>query len=161
MNHSEGIKSLRSLTKLARAWRLGTLLLGAILLAQAIPARAADSAATDQSQVRLISAVTATGDLQKIPFGIAITLKDGWKTYWRSPGDAGFAPTIDIAGSVNVAAAELSYPVPHRFELFGLQTFGYGGEIVYPLSVTPQQPGAAVTLKARLRYLVCEQVCIP
>ncbi|WP_374384391.1 protein-disulfide reductase DsbD family protein [Dongia sp.] len=111
--------------------------------------------------MRLISAVTAAGSLSKIPFGVQIDLKDGWKTYWRSPGDAGFAPTIDTSGSVNVATAELAYPVPHRFELFGLQTFGYGKQVVYPLTVTPQHPGEPVSLKAKLRYLVCEQICIP
>ncbi len=59
-------------------------------------------------------------------------LKPGWKPCWRSPGDAGFAPTIDIAGSQNVAAVDLAFPVPHRFELFGLQTFGYGDEVALP-----------------------------
>jgi suppressor for copper-sensitivity B len=60
-----------------------------------------------------------------------------------------------------VASAKLLYPTPHRFELFGLQTFGYKEQVVYPLSVTPERPGEAVKLRAHLRYLVCEQVCIP
>ncbi|WP_374654497.1 protein-disulfide reductase DsbD family protein [Dongia sp.] len=125
------------------------------------PALAQDSATTDQTRVELVSAVTATGDLAKIPLGVAITLKSGWKTYWRSPGDAGFPPSIDIAGSENVAAADLAFPVPHRFELFGLQTFGYGEEVVFPLSITPRRPGSPIGLRATLRYLVCEQICIP
>ncbi len=122
---------------------------------------AQDIAKTEETDVRLISAVTATGDLAHLPLGISITLKPGWKTYWRTPGDAGFAPSIDIAGSTNVAALDIAYPAPHRFELFGLQTFGYGEEVVLPLSVTPQQKGAPVSLRAKLRYLVCAQVCIP
>jgi suppressor for copper-sensitivity B len=125
------------------------------------PATAQDSARTDQTSVKLLSAVTATGDLARIPLGIGMTLKAGWKTYWRSPGDAGFAPSIDIAGSQNVAVADLAFPVPHRFELFGLQTFGYGDEIVFPLNITPKNPGQPIRLRAHLRYLVCEQICIP
>lgn len=132
-----------------------------MIWAVALPAAAQDSASTDQTSVRLLSAVTATGDLAQIPFGVAMTLKSGWKTYWRSPGDAGFAPTVDIVGSENVAAASLAFPVPHRFELFGLQTFGYGDEVVFPLNVTPRNPGQPVSLRAHLRYLVCEQICIP
>ncbi len=124
-------------------------------------AQAQESATTPQTAVKLVSAVTAVGDLPQIPLGIAMTLKAGWKTYWRSPGDAGFAPTIDITGSTNIAAATLSFPVPHRFELFGLQTFGYGEEVLFPLRITPQQPGQPISLRARLRYLVCEQICIP
>ncbi|MDY0871393.1 protein-disulfide reductase DsbD domain-containing protein [Dongia rigui] len=125
------------------------------------PAMAGDSARTEQTDVRLMSAVTATGDLKNVPLGVSIAMKPGWKTYWRSPGDAGFAPSIDISGSTNVAALGIAYPVPHRFELFGLQTFGYGEEVVFPLTLTVANPGAPVSLHARLRYLVCEQVCIP
>ena len=32
---------------------------------------------------------------------------------------------------------DVAWPVPHRFELFGLQTFGYGEEVAFPLQVTP------------------------
>lgn len=132
-----------------------------LVAALPLPTKAADSASTDQTMVKLVSAVTAVGTLKQLPLGVAMTLQSGWKTYWRSPGDAGFAPTVDIAGSQNVASAELAFPVPHRFELFGLQTFGYDEEVVYPLTVTPQVPGQPISLRAHLRYLVCEQVCIP
>jgi suppressor for copper-sensitivity B len=131
------------------------------LLAFLAPASAEDFATTEQTQVRLMSAVTATGDLTKVPLGLSITMKPGWKTYWRSPGDAGFAPSIDTAGSTNVESLDIAYPVPHRFELFGLQTFGYGEGVVFPLTLKVATPGAPVNLRAKLRYLVCEQVCIP
>jgi suppressor for copper-sensitivity B len=116
---------------------------------------------TEQSAARLVSAVTGAGDLQTLPVGLDLTMKSGWKTYWRSPGDAGFAPEIKFDGSQNLASAKLLYPTPHRFELFGLQTFGYKDQVVYPLAVTPERPGEAVKLRAHLRYLVCAQVCIP
>ena len=116
---------------------------------------------TPQSTAQIVSAVQGTGDLAAIPLALHIVLQPGWKTYWRSPGDAGYPPQIDVAGSTNVARADLMWPVPHRFQLFGLQTFGYGDEVAFPLMVTPQKPGAPVTLKAKLRYLVCEQICVP
>ncbi|HEX6093408.1 MAG TPA: hypothetical protein VFZ07_08650, partial [Dongiaceae bacterium] len=43
-----------------------------------------------QSDARLVSAVQGTGDLATIPLALHIVLKPGWKTYWRSPGDAGY-----------------------------------------------------------------------
>jgi len=116
---------------------------------------------TPQSSARIISAVEGVGDLAAIPLALHIVLQPGWKTYWRSPGDAGYPPQIDVSGSTNVARAELMWPVPHRFQLFGLQTFGYGEEVAFPLMVTPQHPGAPVALKAKIRYLVCEQICVP
>ena len=116
---------------------------------------------TEQSTARLVSAVTGTGDLPSLPLGLDITLKPGWKTYWRSPGDAGFPPEVSFDGSTNLASAVLAYPTPHRFELFGLETFGYKEEVVYPLAVVPQHPGQPVAIRAHLRYLVCAEVCIP
>ena len=72
--------------------------------------------ATEQSAARLVSAVTGAGDLTALPAGLDVTLKPGWKTYWRSPGDAGFPPELKFDGSQNVASATLLYPTPHRFE---------------------------------------------
>lgn len=148
------------------------LLAGFVLLAAAIqvcpaPARAetetvsSETVTTDQTTVRLISAVTGTGDLTSIPLGLQFTLKPGWKTYWRSPGDAGYALTIDYQGSRNLAGADIAWPAPHRFQLFGLQTFGYSNEVVFPISARPQEPGQPMTIRAQVSYLVCETVCIP
>ncbi|WP_284735543.1 protein-disulfide reductase DsbD family protein [Dongia deserti] len=116
---------------------------------------------TPQSSAQLLSAVEGTGDLTSVPLALHIVLHPGWKTYWRAPGDAGYPPQVDVAGSDNVADAQLMWPVPHRFELFGLQTFGYGEEVAFPLMVTPEVPGEPISLKAKIRYLVCEQICVP
>ncbi|MFX4601211.1 protein-disulfide reductase DsbD domain-containing protein, partial [Acinetobacter baumannii] len=67
-----------------------------------------------QVEARLVSAVRGTGDLTALPLGLELRLEPGWKTYWRSPGDAGFAPRLDWSGSGNLAGATLSYPAPHR-----------------------------------------------
>jgi suppressor for copper-sensitivity B len=117
---------------------------------------------TPQSSARLISAVDGTGDLAAVPLALHIVLQPGWKTYWRSPGDAGYPPQVEVdPASLNVAEAKLLWPVPHRFELFGLQTFGYGQEVAFPLMVTPEVAGAPIALKVKIRYLVCEQICVP
>src|SRR5436309_13604570 len=39
--------------------------------------------------------------------GVEITLGEGWKTYWRMPGDAGVPPSFDWSGSTNVASVEV------------------------------------------------------
>ena len=114
-----------------------------------------------QSTAQLVSAVQATGDLATIPLALHIVLQPGWKTYWRSPGDAGYPLMIDVSGSTNVEEAKIAWPVPHRFQLFGLQTFGYGEEVAFPVMVTPVTAGAPIALKAKIRYLVCEQICVP
>src|SRR5690554_5849285 len=46
-------------------------------------------------EARLIAAVEAVGDLDEVPAGLEVSLPDGWKSYWRSPGDAGLPPALD------------------------------------------------------------------
>jgi suppressor for copper-sensitivity B len=93
--------------------------------------------------------------------GLEFELQPGWKTYWRSPGDAGFPVSVDWAGSVNVAAATVSWPAPHRFSLFGLDTFGYESHVILPIDVRPVTIGEPVVVNAKVNYLVCHDICIP
>ncbi|HEX9449352.1 MAG TPA: protein-disulfide reductase DsbD domain-containing protein [Dongiaceae bacterium] len=137
------------------------LLLGGLAWPAMAESLGSDVITTDQTETRLISAVTGGGALATIPLGLEMRLKPGWKTYWRSPGDAGFPLTINFDGSKNLAGADLAWPIPHRFQLFGLQTFGYKDQVVFPISARPQVPGQPMTIKMHLRYLVCETICIP
>jgi suppressor for copper-sensitivity B len=120
-----------------------------------------DWARTDQTQVRLVAAANATGIAETIRLGLHFRLEPGWKIYWRSPGDAGFPPRPDWTGSRNLRSAEVRWPAPERFELFGLDTFGYGDEVVLPIDARLDRPGNPLTLKLALDYLVCEKICIP
>ena len=118
-------------------------------------------AETAQTKVRLVSAVTGSGALQSVPLGLQFILAPGWKTYWRSPGDAGLPVRVDWAGSANLAGADLAWPVPHRFTLFGLDTFGYQDEVVLPIAARPADPAKPLSLRLKVEYLVCEKICIP
>lgn len=116
------------------------------------------------SRMRLISAQTGTLPLAgetALGAGIEITLDDGWKTYWRNPGDTGIAPMFDFSRSVNVASVDVAYPMPQRFDLPGDISFGYKTRVVFPLAVTPQVPGLPVKLVADIVYGACEELCIP
>lgn len=112
-------------------------------------------------EARLVSAVEGVGDLRTVPLGVELRVKPGWKTYWRSPGDAGLPPTLDWAGSANLERATLAFPAPRRFQLFGLQTFGYDGHVVLPLATAVAEPGRPLGLAGRLDVLVCADLCVP
>ena len=136
--------------------------LGATAHAADSPDRAASSwVETDQAQVRLIGATSAVGTAQTLRLGLEFHLAPGWKIYWRSPGDAGFPPRPEWSGSTNIADVTMRWPAPHRFELFGLDTFGYGDDVVFPLDVRVAHPGEPVTLGGKVDYLICEKICIP
>ena len=117
--------------------------------------------ARDFAEIRLIAAATATGARDSLPAGLHIRLQPGWKVYWRSAGDAGFPPSLEWAGSTNLAGAEMAFPVPKRFSILGLQSYGYGDEVVYPLRLAIARPGAPLSLRARMRGLMCKEICLP
>src|SRR5262249_7963365 len=89
-----------------------------------------------------------------VELGLHFRLAPHWKIYWRSPGDAGQPPQLDWSGADNVARVEIQWPVPVRFTAFGLETFGYEGEVVLPMRVTLARPGEPVRAHAHRRYLV-------
>jgi suppressor for copper-sensitivity B len=110
---------------------------------------------------RLISAVNGTDIPAALPLALDVRLEPGWKTYWRTPGDAGLAPQIDWAGSTNLAAATMDYPAPHRFSVQGIETIGYDTEVTLPIRAIPTESGAPLVLKAGVELLVCAEICVP
>ncbi|HYH18602.1 MAG TPA: protein-disulfide reductase DsbD domain-containing protein [Azospirillum sp.] len=112
-------------------------------------------------EARLMSAVEGVGDLAGVPLALEVRLDKGWKTYWRSPGDAGLPPRVEWTGSTNLKDAELSYPAPHRMTLLGIETIGYDGAVTFPVNAVPAEPGKPMELKAGLDLLVCSEICVP
>lgn len=115
----------------------------------------------DYIEGRLITAIEGVGDRDTLRAAIDLRLKPKWKTYWRTPGDAGLPPETDWSKSTNVANATLLYPAPIRFQLFGLQTFGYADRVTFPVRIAVKNPGAPVALRLKLNVLVCSDVCVP
>jgi DsbC/DsbD-like thiol-disulfide interchange protein len=93
--------------------------------------------------------------------GVQIDLAEGWKTYWRMPGEAGIAPDFDWSESRNVADVELRWPAPGRYQDASGETIGYAHRVVFPVSVRPRDPSQPVELALQLSYAVCKDICIP
>jgi len=115
----------------------------------------------EHGAVRLISANEGAGSGQVIDLGLQFRMKPGWKVYWRSPGDAGFPPEISWVGSTNLAGATMSWPAPTRFSVLGLETLGYKEEVVFPISAEVFERGKTVDIAARVRFLTCDDICVP
>lgn len=92
---------------------------------------------------------------------LRLTLADGWKTYWRSPGDAGIPPEFDWTGSTNLKAVKFHWPVPDVFNTNGMQTIGYHHQLVLPIEVTPVDPSRPVHLRSEVDMGVCRDICVP
>ena len=91
--------------------------------------------------------------------GIHITMQQGWKTYWRVPGDGGVPPSFDWSGSENVEAVKVMMPLPHRFTDENGEGIGYKTERDFPGRceakghVQARQAGIEHILRRVQRYL--------
>ncbi|MCS3453167.1 DsbC/DsbD-like thiol-disulfide interchange protein [Bradyrhizobium elkanii] len=94
--------------------------------------------------------------------GIAFQLQDGWKTYWRSPGDSGVPPRFDFSRSDNVEAVTVMWPAPRQFDDgAGGTSLGYKHQVVLPLRIVAKNPDKPLVLRADINYAVCEKLCVP
>ena len=146
-------------------WWLGgiaTFLLGLIATAAGAAEPAASNwAVSDQGRVRLVSAASATGESGSVQLGLEFELQPDWKIYWRSPGDAGYPPSVDWKGSDNLADTVISWPAPHRFSISGLETMGYKTHVILPIVARLNDSNQPLILKAAVDYLTCAVVCVP
>jgi DsbC/DsbD-like thiol-disulfide interchange protein len=113
------------------------------------------------TRVRLVAGAGAGKPAKSYLAGVEIALADGWKTYWRNPGDAGVPPVFDWADSTNVASMKVLYPAPTRLHEPAAETIGYTGAVLFPVEVTPQDAKKPVELKLLLEFGICREICIP
>ncbi|CAJ1910047.1 Thiol:disulfide interchange protein DsbD [Aeromonas jandaei] len=106
----------------------------------------------DHARVRL-QADRSAPDHTRILLDVA--LESGWKTYWHSPGEGGIAP--QILWDEPVGDFQWRWPAPRHFEVAGLSTQGYQGEVRFPLSLNYP---TGQSLKGTLRLSTCSNVCI-
>lgn len=93
--------------------------------------------------------------------GLDIDLKQGFKTYWRTPGDTGIVPNLILKTSRNVESVEIKWPEPSYFDdEYGFMN-GYASDIVLPVLITPEDPSAPIHFDAHFVFGVCKDVCIP
>ncbi len=105
-------------------------------------------------QTRIISAPASMQYEGKTLLAWEAVLEPGWKTYWRSPGEAGLPVNLYGADGTQI---DLMYPLPNRFELFGIQTFGYSKTVVIPFLADLSDKDQEL----RADFMICKDICIP
>ncbi|MFY0691050.1 MAG: thioredoxin family protein [Paracoccaceae bacterium] len=150
---------------MTRPLRLLTAILATALwaaLAQAALAASSERYASDLLSARFITAEQGVApDSTALSAALEIELSEGWKTYWKSPGEVGYPPGIDWSGAQNVAGVEMLWPAPTRFEAFGIENYGYAERVTFPLRFTLTDPGQPARLAGTVSLLVCKDVCVP
>ncbi len=127
----------------------------------AAPARAAESAPvrSDRVVATLVSDADAVSPGAPLQLGLRLRIKSGWHTYWSNPGDAGAPPELTLTLPEGATAGPIAWPTPERLPEGPLMSYGYTGEVVLPVTVTPG--AGALQIHASATWLVCEKICVP
>jgi suppressor for copper-sensitivity B len=90
-----------------------------------------------------------------------VSLDSGWKTYWRSPGEGGVAPTFEWnSRSTNISAVDWSWPTPKRYPVLGVETVGYKDQIHFPIKIHVKEPAQPSALRGTLTLASCTTICV-
>lgn len=99
------------------------------------------------------------------PFRLALVLRPqpGWHTYWENPGDAGLPTTLEWTLPEGFGAGTIDWPPPQSLREGPLVTYGYSGEVLLPVTLTPTATLSQTEyhFTAKANWLICKEVCIP
>ncbi len=166
------MKSMSTLLKNVAGWLAAAA--GAVLIgtaAQAAPAASAGmgspfagAAQPKTVTVELVARRTAGIPRAANDIGILLKHEPGWHTYWQFSGDSGYPPSVEWKLPRNWKAESRGWPVPEKHKLGPITNFVYSGEVLLPFNLeipwgTPY--GGTYTLRAKVDYLACKEVCIP
>lgn len=124
-----------------------------------------NSVSTEPIQAKLIAEQTSIQPGQSFWLAIEVSIKDGWHTYWKNPGDTGIACSTDwfLPDGFVVDACHL--PTPRRYVEGPITYFGYQDR--FTMLARLQAPekletGKDVSLAATLRWVACNtETCLP
>ena len=97
----------------------------------------------------------------KILIGLQVNLLPEWKIYWRNPGDAGLPPEIKWETGNNIKSMNLLFPNPKRFKFFGIETFGYENEVIFPIVIEQSNKNKKISGPLQFEAQVCAEICVP
>ena len=136
-----------------------------LLLSSGPVLRAQQDGAGDRLVTASLVAETTAVEAGK-PFTVGLYLKmaPGWHTYWRDPGDSGFATSIQWDLPPGFHSGEIQWPAPEKkTEPGGLKVNIYEDEVLLLVEITPPARIAAekITLRCKAGWLACKESCVP
>ena len=110
--------------------------------------------------------VSETKSIQPgVPFTIAlrIRMEPKWHSYWKNPGDSGLPTKINWQLPSGWKAGPIQWPFPHKIATPPLMTYGYENEVWLLTKITSPSTLSLkpITLRAQVKWLVCQDSCLP
>jgi len=112
-------------------------------------------------KARIISSGPIDPETLAVDLAIQIELKEGWKTYWRTPGDSGIPPEFDFSKSSNLKDIEIRWPAPKSFQDEYGYSIGYKDSLILPVRAVARNRILPAVVDLTMRYGVCERICVP
>jgi DsbC/DsbD-like thiol-disulfide interchange protein len=112
--------------------------------------------------VELISDYDGVSD--RFNLGVRFSIKPGWYIYWKNPGDAGLAPSIELNLPSFLKAGNVLFPLPQKIDHENVVSYGYFNEVVLiiPVEITSRAKFKGENIvKAKVSWVVCSESCVP
>ncbi len=97
--------------------------------------------------------------------GVVLTLPEGWHTYWDGLNDSGYPPRIIWELPAGFTAGEPAWPAPQRHvaagEILDHVLEGEVAAVVTLAAPADLAPGTRVTVRCRVEWLACRDICVP
>lgn len=126
---------------------------------------ARDKPQKNESQVQLLSEVSAIAPGQPFAVALKLTHPQGWHSYYLNSGLIGEPLEVEWALPDGFSAQYLGWPTPHLGESFGYQTIGYEGTVHHLYEITPPTKlavGEQVEISLKAKWQICNDTgCVP
>jgi DsbC/DsbD-like thiol-disulfide interchange protein len=97
---------------------------------------AAAPASAGMVKASLVSARRAAAPGESFDAALRLVHAPHWHTYWSNPGDSGLPTRLSWRLPPGWSAGPLELTAPERVEAPPLTSFGYSGEVLFPVRLT-------------------------
>ena len=115
-------------------------------------------------EASLVAEPSAIAAGKPFSVGLHLKLEPHWHVYWINPGDAGLPVTLAWQLPQGFTAGAMQWPYPQKIAVPPLMNFGYEGEVLLPVEITPPgklPAGGKIEIKAKAKWIVCKDICLP
>ena len=111
----------------------------------------------------IYASVDAAVPGQSFEIALKQTLRQGWHSYWKNPGDSGIPLTVNWGELNGIEIGEFHWPTPETHKVKDIIDYGYEDDftLLATVSVPEDFEKNMFVLEGSVTSLVCKEICIP